>query len=58
MTRTKVVCPECDGMGEYDTPHPMWGLPSCPEAYVTRKCEACEGTGMVDPGNDDQDGED
>lgn len=34
-TDTKMaLCDECGGLGEYETQHPMWGAPFCPEAYV------------------------
>lgn len=45
---SKQPCPACDGMGEYDTPHAMWGSPSCPEAYVNVKCSECDGSGVVE----------
>jgi DnaJ-class molecular chaperone len=48
-----VECEKCDGMGDYDTPHPMWGSPSCPEAYVNVKCSECEGSGKVKPEDGD-----
>ena len=34
-----ITCRRCDGMG--DLPHPLFGLPSCPEPEVT--CPVCEG---------------
>tara|TARA_R110002126_G_scaffold263390_1_gene406347 strand:- start:285 stop:617 length:333 start_codon:yes stop_codon:yes gene_type:complete len=45
---SKQPCPACHGMGDYDTPHPMWGSPSCPEAYVNVKCSECDGSGVVE----------
>ena len=41
-------CKKCDGRGGYETPHPMWGSPSCPEAYVSVKCSECDGSGVVE----------
>ena len=49
MSAARLVrCEDCGGLGEYDQPHPMWGSPSCPEAYVSVKCRACDGTGDVE----------
>ena len=44
----KQPCPACDGMGDYETNHPMWGTPSCPEAYVNVKCPECLGSGEIE----------
>jgi len=41
-------CEKCDGRGEYDTPHAMWGSPSCPEAYINVRCSECDGSGVVE----------
>lgn len=43
-----VECEKCGGLGDYDMPHPMWGSPSCPEAYVNVKCDVCDCTGKVE----------
>ncbi len=42
-----IECPRCEGSGEWDEPHPQWGSPSCPEAYVQIICPECEGKGQV-----------
>ncbi len=42
------TCEKCGGLGEYDKPHPMWGSPSCPEAYIGVKCAVCGGKGEVE----------
>jgi DnaJ-class molecular chaperone len=56
MARLLIRCPTCDGDGSYETTHPMWGSPSCPEAYVQVTCDECEGTGEVDaPEEEDED---
>lgn len=43
--RITIPCKQCDGDGVHDARHPMWGSPSCPEAYVQVECDECEGSG-------------
>lgn len=47
MARLSIPCPNCDGDGVHEANHPMWGSPSCPEAYVQVDCDECEGSGEV-----------
>lgn len=42
-----ITCKTCGGDGVVEARHPMWGSPSCPEAYVQVTCDDCEGDGTT-----------
>ena len=50
----RIVCPRCDGAGEYDVKHAAFGASFCPDPYVTERCTSCDGEGrLVVPVRDD-----
>ena len=49
----KIICPDCGGDKEVEVCHPMWGSPTCPEAYIIISCPTCEGSGEVEAYDED-----
>lgn len=43
----RCMCPDCNGEGEVESTHHLYGSPSCPSPWETIECPRCRGVGEI-----------